>query len=300
MNTFASSLPGNSVLKPPMTITQQLKLLQSRGMRINDHLLAETYLQSNHYYHLNIYFHKFMQLNCDNFIPGTSFNDIINANTNDSWLRRELSLLLEPLEIKLRSFLAYYLAINYGSDVFYNRSVFNEKNYYDRLQNNLFNDLRKRQKDPVIIHHKNKYDGKFPIWVIIEFFSFNQTSKLFSSLKTTDQKSISNYFNGLNEDFLGNWFHALSVLRNICAHFGYLYKRKHNPKLRLMPDFNWDKNKNDELFAYALILCRLSENSNREKFIYNLSVRTSKESSFSLDDYGFPSNWQEYLKNYFP
>ncbi len=299
MTTSSNNIPENPVLKPPITISQQIELLESRGMIIDDHSLAGAYLQENHYYHLNIYFHKFMQSNCDNFLPGTNFSDIINANTNDSWLRRELSLLLEPLEIKLRSFLAYYLAIEYGSDVFYNRSVFNEKNHYDRLQNNISNDLRKRQRDPVIIHHKNKYDGKFPIWVIIEFFSFNQASKLFSSLKTSDQKNITNtYFNGLNEDFLGNWFHALSVLRNICAHFGYLYKRKHNPKLRLMPDFNWDKNKNDELFAYVLILCRLSNNKIRDKFINNLTEKTSMVTCFSLKDYGFPSNWQEYFSNY--
>jgi abortive infection bacteriophage resistance protein len=296
MNTFTTSLPENPVLKPPITITQQLELLQSRGMLIDDHPLAAAYLQENHYYHLNIYFHKFMQPNCDIFIPGTNFIDIINANTNDSWLRKELSLLLELLEIKLRSYLAYYLAIEYGSDVFYDRSVFNTKNYYERLFKSISNDLQKRRNDPVVLHHKKKYAGKFPIWVIVEFFSFNQTSKLFSSLKTTDQKNIAfSYFNGLNEDFLGNWFHALSVLRNICAHFGYLYKRKHNPRPRLMPDFKWDKDKNDELFSYVLILHRISENTIREKFINNLSKRTSQNPSFSLDNYGFPTDWQDFL-----
>ena len=296
MNAFTTSLPESPVLKPPITITQQLALLQSRGMLIDDQSLAAAYLQQNHYYHLNIYFHKFMQPNCDNFLPGTNFIDIINANTNDSWFRRELSLLLEPLEIKLRSCLAYYLAIQYGSDVFYDRSIFNTKNYYERLFKSISNDLQKRRNDPVVVHHNKKYAGKFPIWVIVEFFSFNQTSKLFSSLKTPDQKRIAyTYFNGLNEDFLENWFHALSVLRNICAHFGYLYKRKHNPRPRLMPDFNWDKDKNDELFSYVLILHRLSGNALREKFINNLSKRTSQNPSFSLENYGFPVDWQDFL-----
>ena len=296
MNTFTTSLPENPVLKPPITISQQIELLESRGMLIDDHSLAAAYFQENHYYHLNIYFHKFMQPNCDYFLPGTSFSDIINANTNDSWLRRELTLLLEPLEIKLRSCLAYYLAIKYGSDVFYDRSVFNTKNYFERLFKSISNDLQKRRNDPVVLHHKNKYAGKFPIWVIVEFFSFNQTSKLFSSMKTSDQKHIaSSYFKGLNEDFLGNWFHALSVLRNICAHFGYLYKRKHNPRPRMMPDFKWDKDKNDELFSFVLILHRLSENTIREKFINNLSKSTSQNPTFSLENYGFPADWQDFL-----
>jgi abortive infection bacteriophage resistance protein len=121
-------------------------------------------------------------------------------------------------------------------------------------------------------------------------------SKLFSALKTTDKKNITtSYFNGLNEDFLENWFHALSVLRNICAHFGYLYKRNLNPRARLMADFNWDKNKNDELFAYALILCRLSEKSIRDNFIENLRSRTEYYPSFELSNYGFPINWQDFF-----
>lgn len=265
-------------------------------MIIDDLSMADTYLKNNHYYHLNIYFHKFMKPDCDIFIPGTNFTDIINANTNDSWLRRELSQLIEPLEIKLRSCLSYFLAIQYGSEVFYDRTVFNTKNYYERLFKSINYDLQKRKNDPVVIHHNNKYAGKFPIWVIVEFFSFNQTSKLFSSLTTTDQKNISSsYFNGLNEDFLENWFHALSVLRNICAHFGYLFKRKHNPKPRLMPDFFWEKDKNDELYSYVLILNRLSEHSIREKFINNLSQRILENPSFSLENYGFPFNWKENL-----
>lgn len=296
MNPYNTSFPENPVLKPPITITQQLELLQSRGMHIDNHSMAEAYLIEHHYYNLNIYFHKFMQSDYDIFIPGTNFSDIVNADTNDSWLRRELSLLLEPLEIKLRSYLAYYMAIQYGSDVFYHRTVFNSKNYYDKLYNSIKGDLHKRQNDPVIAHHNNKYAGKFPIWVIVEFFSFNQTSKLFSAMKTSDQKQIaSSYFNGLNEDFLGNWFHALSVLRNICAHFGYLYKRKHNPRPRLMPDFNWDKDKNDELFSYVLILHRLSASTIREKFMTNLKTRAANHRSFSLENYGFPINWQDHL-----
>ena len=40
--------------------------------------------------------------------------------------------------------------------------------------------------------------------------------KLFSLLKTKDQKnSLNVYFNGLNENFLGNWFHALSRLDHL-------------------------------------------------------------------------------------
>ena len=45
---------------------------------------------------------------------------------------------------------------------------------------------------------------------------------------------------------------------------------------------NWDKDKNDELFSYVLILHRLSANTIRDKFITNLETRAADHPSFSL------------------
>lgn len=42
----------------------------------------------------------------------------------------------------------------------------------------------------VVQHHKEKYNGQFPIWVIIEFFSMGMLSYLYADLKSADQKMI--------------------------------------------------------------------------------------------------------------
>ena len=30
--------------------------------------------------------------------------------------------------------------------------------------------IRRNSKHPVIMHHNDKYDGKYPFWVMIEFY----------------------------------------------------------------------------------------------------------------------------------
>ena len=47
-------------LKPALSVHDQIELLRQRGMTIDDEKKATAFLQSNHYYRLNIYFHKLM------------------------------------------------------------------------------------------------------------------------------------------------------------------------------------------------------------------------------------------------
>ena len=42
----------------------------------------------------------------------------------------------------------------------------------------------------VVKHHNQKYGGKFPLWVIIEFFSMGTLSYLYADLLTPDKKQI--------------------------------------------------------------------------------------------------------------
>lgn len=48
------------MLKPALTIEQQIYLLQERGMIIDDFGEVKRFLEETNYYRLNIYFHKLM------------------------------------------------------------------------------------------------------------------------------------------------------------------------------------------------------------------------------------------------
>jgi len=61
---------------------------------------------------------------------------------------------------------------------------------YQEIFDNFSAEIARNKKDPVIVHHQKKYAGVFPIWVVVEYFSFNTLSKLYKNLLEPDKKII--------------------------------------------------------------------------------------------------------------
>jgi abortive infection bacteriophage resistance protein len=85
------------------------------------------------------------------------------------------------------------------------------------------------------------------------------------------------------------------VLRNICAHFGYLFQREFSVRPRLFREFGWPLNSNGSLFALCLVIRRLSEKQKWQEFIGSIDEKSKNDHSFVLLDYGFPDDWKGYL-----
>lgn len=100
------------------------------------------------------------------------------------------------------------------------------KNMYERKEITKFLekvDNIKKQK------FKDKCDGKLPLWVVIESFTFGNLSHFYKNLKEKDQNDIAKEFipeyipyNFLYK-YLESWLRCCTDLRNICAHSGVLY-----------------------------------------------------------------------------
>jgi abortive infection bacteriophage resistance protein len=281
-------------LKPALSIHDQLDLLSKRGMVIDDEKAAEIFLASNHYYRLNIYFHKLMDSR-DHFRAGTHFSKVIAIYDNDRWFRNRLLTILEPIEINARTQISYYMGITFGSDAFYQNGICKNAAINQSIIDNFNSEVTRNTSDPVIKHHNTIYGGLFPIWVVIEYLSFNTLSKYYSNLLEKDKKAIATNSYSVNDYLLGQWFHVLSVLRNICAHYGYLYCRNYSLRPIIAKSFTWDPSRNNRLFAMLLVMRRLSDNQHWKNFIQTISDREEKNTSFIMKYYGFPENWQSYL-----
>ncbi len=116
-------------LKPALSVHDEIELLRQRGMTIDDEKKATVFLQSNHYYRLNIYFHKFMD-SPDHYQDDFKFSQIIAVYENDRWLRNKILSVLEPIEINTRTQISHHLALTYGSDAFYQAKVFKDNVKY--------------------------------------------------------------------------------------------------------------------------------------------------------------------------
>ncbi len=93
----------------------------------------------------------------------------------------------------------------------------------------------------VVRHHNQKYGGRFPLWVIIEFFSMGMLSYLYADLHTPDKKKIAVNSFHTSAEGLQSWLRCTTELRNRCAHYSRLYYwifssiPKSSPSLKRIP-----------------------------------------------------------------
>jgi abortive infection bacteriophage resistance protein len=285
-------------LKRPLCIDEQIDLLKKKGMLITNAQVANRFLHDNNYYRLNYYFKLFLDEN-NLFIDGCSFDNIIRIYYFDRWFRFRLLEILQPIEIKVRSNLAYYLAIKYGAEIFYNEEYFSS----DEEKRSKFLDIKngfEREKEShieknVVDHHNSIYDGVYPIWVIVEFLSFSSISSLYGCLPYVDQKIFSLQEFKIGPKYLGSWLHSQSFLRNQCAHHKPLFERDFNIHPKIGNIFDWEASDNRNLFAMLLTIKRLSDPIIWNSFLVSFKRYVCANSMVPLYGYGIPDNWGDFL-----
>jgi len=99
--------------KPPLTYAQQVALLQSRGLVINNIGEAVKFFQQVNYYRFSVYCIPF-QTTRDVFYPGITFEKIAELYRLDEILRNDYLELLSPIEIFLRTHVVYELSHGLG------------------------------------------------------------------------------------------------------------------------------------------------------------------------------------------
>jgi abortive infection bacteriophage resistance protein len=100
--------------KPSLSFGDQVKLLESRGLIINDQERAEHYLSNISYYRLSAYMLPFKEVGVDQFKPDVSFSTILDAYVFDRELRLLVFDAIERIEIAFRTQAIYQPAIVLG------------------------------------------------------------------------------------------------------------------------------------------------------------------------------------------
>lgn len=229
--------------KPWLSLREQVSLLKSRGMTIDDESLAIRYLSRIGYYRMSGYSYPFRQHNSeyqankscnqrlDTFESGTHFGLIVDLYVFDKKLRLLIMDALERIEISMRFEMAYLLgeknALAYQRpnlfDKHFSNSNKDQKSKYQIFTDN-HNKCVERSKEEFIKHHKRKnYD--LPIWVACEVWDFGMLSHLFSGMKPMDQTVIASKFGLHQGKTLASWLQSLSILRNLCAHHSRVWNK---------------------------------------------------------------------------
>ena len=292
-------------LKQPLSFEEQLNRLKVHGVVVNDEQKAIEILKQINYYSFTGYALQFrVDPGESTYIKDTSFESIYNLYVMDEQLRDLFRMYIEKAEVYYRTQISYGFSMAKCTqppyDQHYDRNNFYNKSGYDQVIES-FKREKDYYKDSLIVkHHKNKYDSKMPLWVMVGLMSFSNLSKLYSSMYISEKDRIAKAIR-IGRNTLENHLHCLSVLRNKCAHAARLYNTEFYPPARFTKDF-LRKNpevKNNSLFAYALVLLRrLPDKKSKRNFVDAVqTVVEQYKDDIDMSLIGFPKNYIKILSN---
>ncbi|MGL6107714.1 Abi family protein [Romboutsia sp.] len=291
-------------LKKAKTFDEQVDILEERKLLIADREETKRILARVNYYRLSGYFKYFYVEGKEEFKEGTTFDELYKLYKFDESLRRLVMNLTEEVEVSFRTYVAYYIAHNFGEEGHLDVSKFDQRSeaYHNRFIDRLNDKIDSYEDKEFIMHHKEKYEGKLPIWVTVEIFSFNDLSRLYGNMKNTDRKEVikANYKDPKivrSAYDVRNWIKALTDVRNMCAHYERLFNKRLVNSIKLPPMYE-EKVFSNSLFA-ALIVLKLLVNDTEiwDEFMNDLNGLFDKYGFKDLESMGFTEDWEEILES---
>lgn len=304
---------GVAYTKIPLSIEDQVKKLESRGLSFDDRELAKSYLGTISYYRLRAYTYPFQdnedELADHSFVrDDIKFEDIIDLYLFDRHLRALVFSELEKVEVAVRTTMSQIYAESTGnSHWFTDRNNYaDEGDAWDRVEQYVRDDVERSNED-FIKHYYKKYDEPElpPSWMSIEAMSFGTLTRLYKALKKSDEKKRVAYKFGLKDvEIMSNWLHAFANLRNACAHHSRIWNRRfvvqmkmpYNTSYVFMARTDALTVKQNKLFA---LLCGLKYVvdiiSPGNDFKRNLLIllKSDRHELLSEKEMGFPPDWEK-------
>lgn len=283
-------------LKQPTTFDEQLKKLKERGCLIENEDACLEVLSRVNYYRFTAYFLTFKMPN-DCYRDGTTFQKVYRIYEFDRKLRTLIISALEEIEIYLRTQFSYYHAHKYGADGYLDEGNYNNKHNHKLFLSMATDEIKRNEKSLVVRHHNAKYSGKFPIWVVTEFFTFGMLSYFYSDLISQDRKFLAASLFNTSEKNLHSWLRCCTDLRNICAHYGRLYNRVFSAIPATPIGLSIILN-NRRLFDNIMVVKFLYPSTNEWNagFLKNIQgLILEYHNDMELRHIGFPNNWYELL-----
>lgn len=285
-------------MKPPRSFREQLSLMESRGLAVENELSALRRLAESNYYRLRGYWLTFEENG--RFTPGTTFDDIWETYQFDGELRDWVWRVISPIEIKARTLFAYHMAMECGVVAHEDNRYFKNTMAHAKSMESLTREKNRALRDgvPCVVHNIDKY-GDLPIWAAVEIMSMGTLSQLYGNLdaaKSNVAKLVANGF-GVKPFILRSWLRHLTYIRNICGHHSRLYNRVVTVRPNLLrADARYDGKKE---FPTLLVLKRMYEKSWPAKWgcLTGQIVEVVRaHPSVSLKPMGFPEDWETVIR----
>ncbi len=315
--------------KPFKTIKEQILILKSRNLEIENEEIAESILSQINYYNIiNGYKKVFLKrdlkgvlLDPEEFKTGSNFDELYQLYQMDIELKNCIFRFLLRFEKLLKTSCAYHFSEKHREEYAYlqmkNYSL-DTKDLTNVLRNlstlsNLVSSNNKKTGKPSIKHYIDKH-GEIPLWVLINFLTLGNLSYFYSSLDNSLQSKIAKDFSkrykkeysSKEKIDVGEIKEALKVtnyFRNIVAHDEVLYSFNINKASSTTNFSKYFKGNyrgqglNDLIMILKLVLPKV-EHEMLIKEVKDIFARyNSKFNTVKFDDIirvaGFHSLWYE-------
>lgn len=292
---------------------------------------AKQWLKNVSYYRLSGYWYGYRELpnnvdpknpqRLDQFIPDTSFADVVALYEFDRKLRTLVHDGLERIEVALRARIGELL-LNKGVLSYKDPKIFKKSfDHASWLETAMKRVERAKRRNHAIAHYSKHYLD-YPFWVLADVLDFSDLSKLFGGLEVDDQHEISRSFDCTvdphdlpskhrksfnSQDPLAGWFHQLTLVRNTCAHHSRLWNRHFIPAstaaLRTIPLLSsLPKGQSERLYGSLLLIGFLLRSTSPNSTWINKVIDLIENSYVplrmnTLSEMEFPANWETNFKN---
>ena len=298
------------------TLEEQIKILEAKGLKVNDYDKALDVLFKENYFFLSGYRHLLMKpTDNEHFVNGATFDELYAIFLFDRMMRNIMFKYILIIENNIKSIMSYQLSKKYGykEKDYLNPRNFRRENFKISQVNDILNKMKRQirlncRQHSATMHYVTNY-GYIPMWVSVKVLSFGIMAELYTILKEDDQNFIADYYK-VSSSEMDIFLALLSNYRNLCAHEDILYdhttqrsipdneihERLNIPKVE--DEYIYGKN---SLFAVIIILKYLLEATEFVDLINEIDYEIAKldgrissvETFDILNKIGFPTNWKE-------
>lgn len=216
--------------RPATSVSEQLDILIRKGLIGSNRQNGIKLIREVGYFRLKGYCLAFLNPELDRFKNNTTIDMISEAYQFDGELKSLLLLTCQYVEIHLKAVMGRTLSNIYApvlpADAFFRKRAAEAWNEAMTLAHK-----RARPREVYVEYYLERYQ-QVPIWVDLELSTFGNVSTLFANLKLSAQKRIASEYR-VQPKYLRNWFHALSNVRNVCAHHSRVFGRHFSIQLKL-------------------------------------------------------------------
>ena len=286
--------------KPALSITDQIAILQQRGLVITDMTTAERFLNNVSYFRFAAYLHIFEQPD-HTFRYGTTIEQVAALYSFDVELRKLLFGAVQKIEIALRSRVIHQFSLAHGPFWFLDASLAIDKLKFAENLATLKRELERTKEEFIKEHTANYGDANFPpAWKMLELVSFGCLTKLYRNFADTSvRKRIARSFGVSKTEALESWMIAINVLRNHCAHHARVWNRVFTMMPQLPPALEnpWINVAGIvPTTPYALFCCIaywLNAIDASNTFVQEFKTLLAKYPTVDAAAMGFPVRWQQ-------